>query len=149
MPGWKTGDWTKRGEVVYAGSRFLSKSTVEGKGCLRKIVSRVYKVYGQMMFKYASGKHAPHDSQCPFKCFRVEWLNGKWDRLKVDRWSGDIELLLVLDKPVVSFPIYFEHMRGGSIKTSTAWEMLIDTWRVAKRERKIRQETTDLYISSK
>jgi dolichyl-phosphate beta-glucosyltransferase len=138
IPGWMNDEWKNR-DVVFAGSRFLSKSVVEGKSIMRSFVSQVYRAYARGLYKFGTKHSSPHDLQCPFKLFKREWLIGKEDRLLVNRFAGDIELLMVMDKTVVSFPIFFEHCAGSHIRSSTVQEMLIETWQVANRERKVKR----------
>jgi hypothetical protein len=72
--------------------------------------------------------------------FHISLLRGK--DLEVDRFAGDIELLLNVYKEgdgngnILSFPIVFEHKVGSKVKSETIVEMIVDTWKVVNRFKK-------------
>ena len=119
---------------VYVGSRF--KGVVEGKKWLRAVISRVYAGYARAMLRYSIGRGTVDDPQCPIKVFPREMVEGvEW---KVERFAGDCELLAELARKGAFFKswgVHFIHMRGRKIRSGTAWEMVKDTWRVAKMYR--------------
>lgn len=124
---------------VYIANRFGKNSVVVGKSALRGLVSRVYRVYARMLFRYATGRCAPSDTQCPFKVFARKSVNLK--ELQVERFAGDIELFVVLAKRGSMFKnvdCHFEHVRGSKVSSDSVFSMLSDTWQVAKRARKER-----------
>lgn len=119
---------------VYVGSRF--KGAVEGKTWVRALVSRVYAGYARMVLRYAVGRSTVDDPQCPMKIFPREMVVGVgW---RVERFAGDCELLAELARKGAFFKswgVHFTHMRGSKIRSNTVWEMVKDTWAVAKMYR--------------
>lgn len=125
---------------VIIGNRFDRGSDVSGKGVLRTIVSNVYRAYFKVLYSFAGGvgRLVVKDPQCPFKVFFVRTLDVS--RMTVDRFAGDIELMLLLserNRSIQNVPISFRHVRGSRVRPASVWEMAVDTWRVAYRYRSI------------
>ena len=114
------------------GSRFMKKSEVKDKGFFRTIISHGYRMYVSLMYSFAGGKHKVSDFQCPFKLIHKSMI---FDVLEVDRWAGDIELILATYGRIVNVPINFQHKAGGSVKVGTIFDMFMETMRVSRRFR--------------
>jgi len=77
-----------------------------------------------------------NDMQCPMKLiYRSKIM---MNRLKVDRFSGDIELAGNIVGHVINHPVKFVHKAGGNIKTATIVEMAVETAQIALRLRRER-----------
>lgn len=131
------------GADVVVGNRFDSESWVSGKGFLRRLISTVYRAYVQVMYWFAGGKKRlpVKDMQCPLKLFDSRTIDVS--RMTVDRFAGDIELMLLLserNKKIQNVPISFRHVRGSRVRPASVWEMVVDTWKVAYRYRSIGKE---------
>jgi len=120
--------------VAFFGSRFMKQSVVSGKSMLRTIVSKVYRVYVRLMYRYATGNVAPNDLQCPWKLFRKSELS--LENMSVNRWAGDIDLALHLDVESIDVPIVFTHQVGSKVKSSAIFNMGFQTVVIAYRFRK-------------
>jgi dolichyl-phosphate beta-glucosyltransferase len=74
------------------------------------------------------------DTQCGFKCFRREKVLPVFKRLKIDRFSFDVELLFVAQKhrlKIKEVPVEWKNVlfsRVRIIRDST--QMLIDLFRI-------------------
>lgn len=128
-------DYVLPDNVALFGSRFLEESVVTGKTKLRKLISKGYRLYVRTMYRYATGKIAPDDLQCPFKLFPKGSLNAA---LTADKWAGDIELAGLLDCVIADVPVHFVHKGGSKVAKSTVLEMFISTYKFARRVRDIR-----------
>jgi hypothetical protein len=117
---------------AFFGSRFMLGASVSGKSVLRTIVSAVYRRYSRSLYRFATGKKAPNDLQCPWKLFRRSEVTG----LSVKTWAGDFELAAHLAAEIVDIPVTFMHkVRGGKVRASTAVTMAIETFRLALKVR--------------
>ena len=116
------------------GSRFMSKSRVEGKSLLRSIVSRGYRMYALAMYTFASGKTSRFDPQAPFKIFRKTDISVP---LRSNRFAGDVELALSLGKDIRYFPLDFIHVRGSKVSIHDSLKMAKETLVIAWRYRGI------------
>ena len=114
------------------GTRFDSKSKVEGKSGFRSFISWGYRVYVHFWYFFATGRYGPQDFQCPWKLIYKS-------RLKslpvVDRFSGDIDLACRIRGPIISMPVHFIHKGGSKVKTATIWDMAVETAKVGWNNR--------------
>lgn len=122
-------NYVLQNDVALFGSRFQRESSVDGKTPFRRLISRVYRIYGRFMFRWATGKTAPDDLQCPFKIFPKKCLTGK---LTAKQWVGDIELAAFLNCPIRDVPIRFVHKGGSKIAKSTIISMALMTFQMAQ-----------------
>jgi dolichyl-phosphate beta-glucosyltransferase len=118
-------------------TRFWKNSKVEGKSLKRTVISHGYRLFVKFMYWYATGRKDVNDMQCPWKLIFKSTL---LDMMRVERWSGDIELACCIQGKITNMPVHFIHMQGGTIKNSTIFSMFFETIRVARRFRKMRNE---------
>jgi len=118
------------------GSRFMKGASVEGKSFFRRLISRGYRIYVKFWYWYGTRMYGVNDMQCPMKLiYRSKIM---MNRLKVDRFSGDIELAGNIVGHVINHPVKFVHKAGGNIKTATIVEMAVETAQIALRLRRER-----------
>lgn len=85
--------YIKSHEVVI-GSRYLKKNSIKLKQPLtRRIISRVGNIFIKLLLKinYA-------DTQCGFKLFQSKPAKKIFNKVTIDRWGFDIELLVIAEK---------------------------------------------------
>ncbi len=131
------GCWIETKVSVF-GSRFMRGSKVEGKSFSRRIISQGYRWYVKFWYFYGSRMYGISDMQTPFKLIYRSKI--RMDRLRVNRFSGDIELAGNITGHVLNHPVHFVHMAGGSIKPSTITEMAIETAQIGVRLNRERKE---------
>jgi glycosyltransferase involved in cell wall biosynthesis len=126
--------------AVLFGTRFHKDSVVNGKGPIRSLLSRGYRVYVRLLYWFASGKSDVDDMQCPFKLVHrsriISWYGGE-RTLLTERFSGDMELACCIDSKIYNLPIEFNHEKGGSVRFKTIFEMAWDTFQIAMRFRRL------------
>jgi glycosyltransferase involved in cell wall biosynthesis len=83
-----------------------------------------------------------YDTQCGFKLIKAEALKPLLPRLRSDRFSFDVELLLELRAAgarLREFPVDWVHQPGSKISMfRDAPPMLLDVWRASRRVRRSR-----------
>ena len=128
------------GKDIYIGSRTLDKSGYEGYTLKRKIMSKVYIKYLNIV---AGFDHS--DSQCGIKCFSREATGKIFSLCECDRWAFDLEALLIakdLGLSVGEIPVKIINHRESKISPiRDAIQMTKEVSRIKKR-RKARRNNT-------
>lgn len=125
-------------KIAVFGSRFMKGASVEGKSILRRVISHGYRLYVKWWYWYGARLTGISDMQTPFKLIHRSKI--KMEKLRVKRFSGDIELAGNMTGHIVNHPVQFVHKAGGNIKTATIAEMAVETVQVALRLRRERLE---------
>ena len=122
------------GKDIYIGSRTLDKSGYEGYTLKRKIMSKVYIKYLNIV---AGFDHS--DSQCGIKCFSREATGKIFSLCRCDRWAFDLEALLIakdLGLSVGEIPVKIINHRESKISPiRDAIQMTKEVSRIKKRRR--------------
>lgn len=125
-----------RKEIV-CGSRFMKGSKVVGKSFLRGMVSKGYRMFVRVMYRYAGGKEDIDDMQCPWKLF---WKEDVQLPLLSKRFAGDLEFMCRLDAKVKNHPVLFIHKKGGAVRLETVWQMAVETVKIAMAMRLLKEK---------
>lgn len=122
-------------KISVFGSRFDTRSSVEGKGFLRAIVSVGYRVFAHTLYYLVEGRKCPvQDTQAPFKLIHKSRLQG--DFFAASRFAGDLNFVLLCSGPMSNLPLDFIHVRGGVVKPMTVMDMFFESIKVARKLRR-------------
>lgn len=116
------------------GSRFVRGASIEGKGWFRMLMSRVYRIYVGLLYRWAKGVSDVDDVQCPWKLvFKSRCLEKE---SVVEGFAGDLELALVVQGTIRNQPVAFIHKGKSLVRASSIWEMVSQAWQIARQFKK-------------
>ncbi len=85
----------KRGEDIIIGSRDLKEARIlKHQPKWKEFLGNA----GNILIQFMTGLHGIKDTQCGFKVFSEKAIEDIVPQLKVDRWGGDFEMLILTKK---------------------------------------------------
>lgn len=128
----------KKTEVAFGSRALLSKETSIEARSYRKLMGRVFSFFVKRLASLPI-----EDTQCGFKLFTAKSAKFLFEKMTLDRWAFDVELLYIAMKtgvPFVEVPVNWHHVAGSKVNVVTdSLTMLKDIMTIKFRHRKLEQ----------
>ena len=134
-------EWTKLKTALDAGADFACGSRTAPGAHIgvppplhRRILSRLFH-----LLVYAAGVRGIHDTQCGFKLFKAAPAKEVFNRLRIERFAFDVEMIAVareLGYTVVEIPVQWDYSGSSTVHVvSHGARMLWDLFRICLRRK--------------
>ena len=124
---------------IIVGSRNLDKTGYEGYTFIRKLASKTYIKFINLIAGF--GKYGLTDSQCGFKGFRKEAAKKIFANCEVDRFAFDLEAIMIGGKCGYKFgqiPVKIINHRESKVNVvKDSFRMMKDVGKMKKRIKKL------------
>jgi len=127
----------EEGADVAIGSRALATSRIEKhQPWRREILGKLFNRFLQMLVL-----RGLHDTQCGFKCFRLDAVEPIFSRQTLDRWAFDVEVLFIARKlgyRIAEVPVRWINSEVTKVNAlSDGLKMILDALRVRRIHRNL------------